>query len=1535
MGSFRSKEDDVDRISTSIFVTNFSDSFTAKDLFHSCKMYGHVVDSYIPTKRSKEGKRFGFVRFINVFNVDRPVSNLCTIWVGRLKFHANLVRFQRTPLNSSKVEVKKKVESISGGFQPAHMDAGSSGRNKTFLNIVKSNNKTLTSECNSVPAIVLDDDCSNSKDLSKSLLGRVKEFASLSNLKMALSNEGFCDINVRYMGELWILLEFVSDKSKDLFCENVRAGSWFFDLRQASFDFTLEGRIIIHKGKVFWIRAKEVLEWIPDLMEEADNDDNSDMNIWKVQTMIMKWDAMAILVAFLREEMHTGGKDDTPKKNENDLNANGDNVETHTGGVEDHINSGFKEVEATESVCSGRFKQSEVPRKGGSFLRLMEEVLKVGQTMGYNMEGCVNNMTKIIASQGANSVGNSGGILCVWDPNSFRKNNCTISDSFVIIRGVWVKSGADLLITSVYAPHDPRDKRMLWDYLAHSINQWEGDVVLMGDFNEVRFKSDRFGSIFNAQGANDFNSFITNAGLEEVQIASFKEELRDLDALIDNGMGMDQVVAKIMEIISDMQHIDKLHNMDMAQKTKIKWSIEGDENSRFFHAILNKKRNQQNIRGVMIDGVWNEKPIDVKREFLLHFRNMFDKPAEHRAIIDFPFPRVLKIDQQEDLDRDVTREEIKRAVWDCGTDKSPGPDGFTFEFFWQFWSTIENDVLQVVSHFFICADIPKGCNSSFIALIPKVLGANLVKDFRPISLIGSLYKIIAKVLASRLVGVLGDIVNEVQIASFKEELRDLDALIDNGMGTHQVVAKRMEIVNDMQHIDKLHNMDMAQKAKIKWSIEGDENLPEHRAIIDFPFQRVLKIDQQEDLDRDMTREKIKMAVWDCGTDKSPGSDGFTFEFFRQFWSTIENDVFQGVFHFFIYADIPKGCNSSFIALIPKVPGANLVKDFRPISLIGSLYKIIAKVLANRLVRVLGDIVNEVDFEKAFDSVRWDFLDDVLKNFGFGNKWCNWIQACLKSSRGSILVNGLKINMSKSKIMEVHVEDAKVKHAASKLGCLTLKCPFTYLGTKVGGSMSRVEAWKDQAEQELLQTTRDFHSCNQEEGQPVSSYVLKMKGYIDNLEHLGHPVTLGLGVSLILIGLRKEYDGFVQNYNMHIMRKTVNELHTMLKLHEQTLSKNNALVLHSIRAGKVQKGHWKRNCPQYLAELLKKKKNAASGAGDSGIFLIELNTILNRSWIYDTGCGTHICNTMQGLRAGRKLKPGALSLYVGNGQREAVKAIGAFHLCLSSGLEIVLNNCHYAPSITRVVIFVFRLYEDGFLNRFTDNTIQVSRNNVVYFSAVLRDGIFEIDLSNFLTNESSIYAVRNKRAKLDLDSALLWNCRLGHISKKRIEKLQHDGLLDSSNLRAFEKCSYEVWHGQAPKLSYLKVWGCEALVKRDTLTMPDKLEPRSIKCIFIGYPKETMGYSFYYPPENKVLVAQNAEFLENSLITQEASGSLEDLKIIQEEDTHPYIDTSLNHEEDDPEIDEPQSDIVPIRRSTMTRHAPDLELPPNGKTVGSK
>ncbi|GJZ94774.1 retrotransposon protein, putative, ty1-copia subclass, partial [Tanacetum coccineum] len=79
------------------------------------------------------------------------------------------------------------------------------------------------------------------------------------------------------------------------------------------------------------------------------------------------------------------------------------------------------------------------------------------------------------------------------------------------------------------------------------------------------------------------------------------------------------------------------------------------------------------------------------------------------------------------------------------------------------------------------------------------------------------------------------------------------------------------------------------------------------------------------------------------------------------------------------------------------------------------------------------------------------------------------------------------------------------------------------------------------------------------------------------------------------------------------------------------------------------------------------------------------------------------------------------------------------------------------------------------------------------------------------------------------------------------------ILNMVPTKMVDKTPYEIWHGKAPNLSYLKVWGCEAYVKRDSA---DKLQQRSVKCIFVGYPKETMGYYVYFPSENKVIVARS-------------------------------------------------------------------------------
>ncbi|GJW29896.1 retrotransposon protein, putative, ty1-copia subclass [Tanacetum coccineum] len=463
--------------------------------------------------------------------------------------------------------------------------------------------------------------------------------------------------------------------------------------------------------------------------------------------------------------------------------------------------------------------------------------------------------------------------------------------------------------------------------------------------------------------------------------------------------------------------------------------------------------------------------------------------------------------------------------------------------------------------------------------------------------------------------------------------------------------------------------------------------------------------------------------------------------------------------------------------------------------------------------------------------------------------------------------------------------------------------------------------------ELHKQFKTFHACKQEEGKPVSAYVLKLKGYVEQLERLGYVLLQDLSVGLILNGFTSDFVEFVRNYNMHNMGKTISKLHALLIEYEKGLPKKDATP--------------QRNCPAYLAELIKKKKQVGTASSS------------------------------------------------------------------------------------------------------------VSKNNVLYFNVIPSNGIYEIDMLNLVPNVNSIHNVSNKRGKHNLDSTYSWHYHLAHISKKCIEKLQHDRLLKSMDEESFDKCvsclsgkmirkpfphcteratdllglihtdvcgplryvsrqgeyisqefkdylkacgivqqltppytpqhndmsegrnrtlldmvrsmmnlttlgisfwdyalesttrilnmvptkkvdktPYKLWCEKVPNLSYLKVWRCEAFVKRDT---PDKLQQTYVKCIFIGYPKETT-------------VSRRAVELEE----------------IQYKDTPPSKNTS----EIPMEVEgfkPPQEEVVPVRRSVRIHRAPihlcmnveveehslgDLNEPTNykdslldpesdNKTVGSK
>ncbi|GKC92143.1 hypothetical protein Tco_1157585 [Tanacetum coccineum] len=182
------------------------------------------------------GDKFGFVRFIQFKDVDRLVRNLCTIWVGRLRLHANVARFQRPPLKIAMTknhtnDVKKKFIGESSIVND------SSVLYNSYAGAVKLKEVNHEVEIDNKHSIVLDNSCILQRDFSLSLMGKVLDFGSLSSMKMILAKEGFDKLNLKYMGGFWILIKFCSKSDLEKFKSHVGVGSWFSVLQYASNSF--------------------------------------------------------------------------------------------------------------------------------------------------------------------------------------------------------------------------------------------------------------------------------------------------------------------------------------------------------------------------------------------------------------------------------------------------------------------------------------------------------------------------------------------------------------------------------------------------------------------------------------------------------------------------------------------------------------------------------------------------------------------------------------------------------------------------------------------------------------------------------------------------------------------------------------------------------------------------------------------------------------------------------------------------------------------------------------------------------------------------------------------------------------------------------------------------------------------------------------------------------------------------------------------------------------------------------------------------
>nr|GEV73041.1 RNA-directed DNA polymerase, eukaryota, reverse transcriptase zinc-binding domain protein [Tanacetum cinerariifolium] len=1022
--SFKSKEDLTQRISKSVFVNNFPDQFSARDLWNACNAYGKVVDVYILLKKSKAGKKFAFFCFLKVDNLDRLVDNLCTIWIGRLRLHANPVRYQRETRDSSFKSTKEKISKhvgVASWFNELLPASNSFVSNKRIIWISVQGLPIKTLTRNPFAKIVT--------PWGKLSEVEVKDDSSLPFKKLCMITRPNVIIN---------------NKIK-----------------------------LIVKGKFYWIRVRELDVWTPKL----NNDLNEDpFRIYELlngskENVVSKGDDPIFPLGFtpdVIEEMVMNNKDGSTTR---------PNVNLHGS------------IEGTSSARSGSNHVSKL-KPGGSILEVMENLVEVGQTMRYNMDGWL---------------GQSAKKRWIHDLNMKHKVN------FVAIQETKMENIDLFSINALWGNY-------AFEYtFSPSIGYSGGTWTPTSSKSKETWKNSLF--------VESNNIILLNKKFQALKVAikqwckedkqrsnasksSIQSRLAYLDMLFDQGKGSEGLVNERSMLLKELQAFNASFLLDITQKAKVRWSIEGDTNSKYFQGIINRKRSQLAIHGVLVEGkfywirvreldVWtpklnndlNEDPFRIYELLNGSKEKVVSKGDDPIFPLGFT-PDVIEEMVMNNKDGSTTRPnvnlhgsiegtssarsgsnhvsklkpggsilEVMENLVEVGQTMRYNMDGWLGQSAKKRWI---HDLNMKHKVNFVAIQETKMENIDLFSI--NALWGNYAFEYTFSPSIGysggtwtptsskskETWKNSLFVESNNII-LLNKKFQALKVAikqwckedkqrsnasksSIQSRLAYLDMLFDQGKGSEGLVNERSMLLKELQAFNASFLLDITQKAKVRWSIEGDTNSKYFQGIINrkrsqLAIHGVLVegdwVDEpltNEDLERTVKYDEIKCVVWDCGSNKSPGPDGFTFEFYRRYWKLIDHDVVNTVFDFFSFGKFPPGFNSLFITLTPKTQDAKVIKDFCPVSLIGSVYKIVTNILANRLSLVILDLISDfqsvfvanrqildgpfilneliswckfkkikvmifkVDFEKAFDSVRWDYIDDILNRFGFDVKW---------------------------------------------------------------------------------------------------------------------------------------------------------------------------------------------------------------------------------------------------------------------------------------------------------------------------------------------------------------------------------------------------------------------------------------------------------------------------------------------------------------------------------------------------------------------
>ncbi|WMV48293.1 hypothetical protein MTR67_041678 [Solanum verrucosum] len=228
------------------------------------------------------------------------------------------------------------------------------------------------------------------------------------------------------------------------------------------------------------------------------------------------------------------------------------------------------------------------------------------------------------------------------------------------------------------------------------------------------------------------------------------QQLADLEKTQELRLLSEDELLQKVHLAMEFEKVAKEEEIAWRQRSRIQWLKQGDKNTKKFHRIVTAHKRYNSIDTLLVEGNLISDPEEIKREITSFYKKLYTETERWRPDFKLQGLNTISEEERDWLQSHFEEAEVLKCIKSCASDKAPGRNGFPMSFFQNFWEVLKYDVMEAINQFHGRHEFERSLNANYVALIPKKSGVVELKDFRPISLIGGIYKVFAKLLAERM-----------------------------------------------------------------------------------------------------------------------------------------------------------------------------------------------------------------------------------------------------------------------------------------------------------------------------------------------------------------------------------------------------------------------------------------------------------------------------------------------------------------------------------------------------------------------------------------------------------------------------------------------------------------------------------------------------------------------------------------------------------------------------------------------------------------